>query len=257
MLHCDAETLALVALGEPLADDERRHLRQCPRCQTELDQNKAVVATGRSVTPQDRPTEPPPAVWSAISRELGLSAAVTPFVPDETDDVERGQVIELARHRKRERDTKRRASWFAAAAAVAGIALGAVGATALDQQQDPSTVIAQSELTGVPADAGGSPLVNASMSGTARIVDTDGQDYAEVDARGLPPIDGYYEVWLIRSDLSGMISLGALTAGSQGRFVIPPGTDLASFTILDVSVEPFNGDPTHSKQSVLRGTIST
>lgn len=256
MLHCDAETLALVALGEPLADDERNHLRQCPRCQTELDQNKAVVATGRSVTEQDIPSQPPPGIWSAISQELGLGADVTPFVPDTADDAERGQVIELARHRSRERATKRRASWFAAAAAAAGIAIGAVGATALSQDQQPSTLIAESSLAGVPADAGGSPLVNASMSGTARIVDTDGQDFAEVDARGLPQVDGYYEVWLIRSDLSGMISLGALTAGSQGRFAIPVGTDLSSFTIVDVSVEPLNGDPTHSKQSMLRGTLS-
>lgn len=256
MLHCDAETLALVALGEPLADDERRHLRECVRCQTELDQNKAVVATGRSVTRADRPVEPPPTVWAAISQELGFSADVAPFIPDGSDTAERGQVVALARYRQRERATKRRASWLAAAAAVVGIALGAVGASMIGQQEAAGTLIAESALSAVPIDAGGSPLVTASMSGTARIVDTDGQDYVEVDARGLPEVDGYYEVWLIRSDLSGMISLGALTAGSQGRFVIPPGTDLSAFTIIDVSVEPLNGDPTHSKESVLRGTLS-
>ncbi len=52
-----------------------------------------------------------------------------------------------------------------------------------------------------------------------------------------------------------MISLGALTAGSQGRFTIPAGTDLSVYTIVDVSVEPLDGDPAHSKESLLRGTL--
>jgi anti-sigma-K factor RskA len=52
-----------------------------------------------------------------------------------------------------------------------------------------------------------------------------------------------------------MIALGALTSGSQGRFTIPPGTNLAQYTIVDVSVESFDGDPAHSKQSMLRGTL--
>lgn len=243
MLHCDADTLALVALGEPLSDDERSHLRLCARCQAELDQNRAVVGTGRSVTADDIPVEPPAAVWSAISKELGLDKDVEPFVPS-------AEVVYLADRRR----PARRATWLVAAA-VAGIAVGALGAAWIGQEQTNGTVVAMSELATVPADAGGSELVNASMSGSARIVDTDGQDYAEVDARGLPVIDGYYEVWLIRSDLSGMISLGALSAGSRGRFVIPEGTDLTQYTILDVSVEPLNGDPGHSKKSVLRGTI--
>lgn len=255
MLHCDAETLALVALGEQLADDERRHLRACLRCQAELDQNKAVAATGRSVTPHDMPVEPRAMVWKAVADELGLGPDVAPFVPS-PDPAARAQAASLSEQRHRHRLGRgSRTAWWAAAAAVAGIAVGALGAAWAVQQQASGTLVAQSALQTVPADAGGWELVSDRMSGTARIVDTDGQDYAAVDARGLPAVDGYYEVWLIRSDLSGMISLGALTAGSQGRFVIPPGTDLSQFTIIDVSVEPLNGDPTHSKQSVLRGML--
>ena len=255
MLHCDGETLALVALGDPLADDERRHLAVCARCQTELDQNRAVVASGRRVEPADEPTDPPPALWSAISQELGLTAGLAPFVPDDEDGRERSEVIALAEYRQRLRTGRRRTVWIAAAAAVVGIALGAVSVTATTAT-DAGTVIAESRLAVVPIDAGGSNLAGPGLAGTARIIDTDGQDFAEVDARGLPNVDGYYEVWLIKSDLSGMISLGALTSGSQGRFAIPVGTDLSVYTIVDVSLEHLDGDPAHSKESLLRGSLN-
>jgi anti-sigma-K factor RskA len=259
MLHCDAETLALIALGEPLADDERRHLAECARCQSELDQNRAVVASGRRVEAADQPQDPPDAVWAAISGELGLDPDLSPFVPDDADRAERAGVIALAERRRQRQSTQRRVTWIAAAASVAGIAVGALGVAALSGPSgaDPGTLIAESPLTVVPIDAGGSSRSTQDMAGTARIVQSEGEDYAEVDARGLPPVEGYYEVWLIKSDLSGMVSLGALTAGSQGRFTIPTGTDLSIYTIVDVSVENLDGDPTHSKESMLRGVLET
>jgi anti-sigma-K factor RskA len=255
MLHCDEETLALVAFGEPLDDDDRNHLKHCLRCRTELDQFQSVVTTGRSITAEDIPAQPPAGLWEGIAGELGLGAEVTPFIPDPADSARRAEVVQLAQYRRQERGLRRRSTWLAVAASVVGIAIGAIGATALSGSNDPGTVVAESQLATVPVSAGGSADITGDMSGTARIYDTDGQDYVEVDARGLPEIDGYYEVWLIKGDLSGMISLGALTAGSQGRFTIPPGTDLQQFTIIDVSVEPLNGDPTHSKESVLRGSL--
>jgi len=254
MLHCDDETLALVALGDSLADDERRHLRDCVRCQTALDQNKALVSTGRQIGPDDWPSEPGPQVWDSIAAELGLGADVAPFVPDDADVVERAKVIALADRRRGARRSRRHTALAAVAASVAGIAVGALGVAAVST--DPAaTVVAESQLTVVPIDAGGSELSGADVSGEARIVDTDGQDFAEVDASGMPAVDGYYEVWLIKSDLSGMISLGALTAGSQGKFTIPAGTDLTEYTIVDISVESLDGDPLHSRESLLRGSI--
>lgn len=259
MLHCDAETLSLVAIGEPLADDERRHLGDCARCQSELDQYRAVVSTARQVVPADRPQDPPPAIWDAIAEELDLSEGVRPFVPDADDRAERAEVIALAERRKQRRQHQRRTTLVAAAAAVVGVTLGAVGASTISSEttgSDPSgALVAQSELSVVPIADGGSALAADGLAGTARIIDDEGQDFAEVDARGLPEVDGYYEVWLIKSDLSGMLSLGALTAGSQGRFTIPAGTDLSQFTIVDVSLEPLDGDPTHSRESLLRGII--
>ena len=47
-----------------------------------------------------------------------------------------------------------------------------------------------------------------------------------------------------------MVSLGPLDR-ARGHGV-PAGLDPASFSIVDVSLEPFDGDPTHSGDSLLR-----
>jgi hypothetical protein len=41
-----------------------------------------------------------------------------------------------------------------------------------------------------------------------------------------------------------------------GRFVIPPGVATDSFPIVDLSIEPADGVPTHSGKSVLRGELA-
>jgi hypothetical protein len=72
-----------------------------------------------------------------------------------------------------------------------------------------------------------------------------------------PAPDGTYrEVWLLRPDVSGLVSLGMLE-GDQGRFDLPDGLDLADYPVVDVSEEHFDGDPAHSGDSVVRGDLST
>jgi hypothetical protein len=44
-------------------------------------------------------------------------------------------------------------------------------------------------------------------------------------------------------------------SGTESRFVIPTGLDLAEYPIVDVSREPFDGDPAHSSDSIARGTL--
>ena len=74
MQHCEDETLALIALGESGTSDDEAHVRQCPRCQSRLDQLSAVVAATRAVTQDDRPLAPPDHVWDSIVEELGLGS---------------------------------------------------------------------------------------------------------------------------------------------------------------------------------------
>jgi hypothetical protein len=51
-----------------------------------------------------------------------------------------------------------------------------------------------------------------------------------------------------------MVSLGPLRA--DGRYAIPDGVDVRAFPVVDVSIEPLDGEPTHSGRSVMRGVLS-
>ena len=66
---------------------------------------------------------------------------------------------------------------------------------------------------------------------------------------------GFYEVWLLARNGTSMISLGDLGPGHTGKFTMPPGVDLANYSRIDVSLQPFNGSTLHSRTSVVRGSL--
>jgi hypothetical protein len=41
------------------------------------------------------------------------------------------------------------------------------------------------------------------------------------------------------------------------EFPLPAGMDMQAFPVVDISVEQFDGDVTHSADSVVRGTLGT
>jgi anti-sigma-K factor RskA len=76
-----------------------------------------------------------------------------------------------------------------------------------------------------------------------------------VDTTGLPPADGFYEVWLLDLEQGRMVALGALDDTGRGRLTVPEGVRLGDYPEVDVSLEPDDGDPAHSGDSVLRGPL--
>ncbi|MGF1598092.1 MAG: anti-sigma factor [Acidimicrobiales bacterium] len=92
-----------------------------------------------------------------------------------------------------------------------------------------------------------------------------GDGWAELDGRELtvavegliPTDDAFYELWLLDldgSELRDLVSLGAI--GEDGTFEVPEGIDLDRFRVVDISIEPDDGDPTHSGDSILQGELA-
>jgi len=141
------------------------------------------------------------------------------------------------------------------AAGVAGLVAGLFGGLgggiwweSLQQQQVAAPVIAEARLDPFPGwNATGIATVEKAADGHREVV---------VDLTGVTSTAGLREVWLIKADASGLISIGLLD-GDTGHFSIPDGVDLAQFPLVDVSVEPDDGNPAHSGDSIVRGELRT
>jgi anti-sigma-K factor RskA len=223
--HCDAETLALLALGDPaVAAADRAHASTCPECASEVAQLADVVRTARdSDVPADL-EQPPPQVWGRIADELNLQP--------------------------RRAHPRRAAAVLVAAAAVVGILVGSGVTWVATRQPAPTVVVAQAQLD---------PLSAPRASGTAVVRRNAGaQRELVVQVTGLDPTPGtFFEVWLLDKGANRLVSLGVLQAGRTGTFVIPPSLDLSQYPVVDVSLQPLDGNPEHSGDSLVRGTLDS
>lgn len=227
--HCDEDELSIIALGEPARPEDEQHLQDCARCQSRLDQLTAVVASARSITDADRPVAPPLGTWEAIADELGLStpADVTP----------------ISRRARRGATT-----WLiAGAAAVAGIAIGAVVTAGVTGSAGSADLVASASLD---------PIDDSGFVGTASVEQTDSGAVLRITVPDLPAVeDGYYEVWMASPDTTTMVAIGTLNPGQEAAFPLPAGMAVTDFPVVDVSVEHFDGDAGHSAVSVVRGQL--
>lgn len=206
----------------------------------------------RSLTGDDLARdEPPPAVWAGIAARTGTAAADEPPSPPPLRPVEGGGPAAPPAPRHLSTGPVRGRAWGLAAAAAALVLVVVVGAVALarDGDDDGGSVVASAELEPLPDEPTG-----AASPTRADLVDHDGRLQLDLSTGDLPDADGFYEVWLIDTNVDGMVSLGP--ARADGTYSVPSGVDPAQFPIVDVSIEPPDGDPTHSGVSVLRGTLA-
>lgn len=229
--HIDPDDLSLLALGEHLEGVEEGHVVACQQCRDELDALRGVVSQARTIEPEDTPVAPPPRVWEAVAAELSIRAGAQPRAEQPT-----GRLL-----------GRSRTPLLAAAAALVGIVFGA-GLTALiaGNDDDGGQVVARTRLAALPDHSG---------SGEASVVGTGSARVLVLDVSGLTRGSGFYEVWLLDADAQRLVSLGLLD-GSTGRFPLPPQVDVAQFPVVDISLEPVDGDPAHSGDSVVRGTLT-
>jgi len=290
MRHIDPETLALLALGEQEGGpDADGHLRGCRQCTAEVARLREVVDLGRAAAPlRGTLTAPPPQLWDRIREGVAAGAAGSPVEPSAPPPVEDpsarngrssppgrpgteldprvepaaphpSEPAEVPRRRRpapggpaagtggpsrppsgpvRQGRRRRLLAGLGALVAVLGAAV------ALDVLPGRGTV-ATAALESLEPGAGGSVALVEDRTGRA----------VRIEDPQLADIDGYYEVWLASPELDRLVSLGPYVPGQVNR--VPAAVDLAAYPVLDVSIEPIDGDPTHSARSVLRGTLPT
>jgi hypothetical protein len=140
------------------------------------------------------------------------------------------------------------AGGFAALLLGAGIAIGTlIDGAGDDADPAPATTIALTPVGPGGGEARGELTVAGGAGETARL-----------KVSGLPPNgEDYYEAWLLGD--RGLVSLGAFRVGEdEGATVeLQLPVDPERYGSIDVSLEPDDGDPAHSTDSVLRGTVSS
>lgn len=250
MNHIDEETLALLAIGEVgPSGAQAEHLAACPTCRDELVDLRRVVSVARSAegVAMERPA---PAVWDRIATELGFDTAGSATAPSAARPAP-APVTDVAprRHgRVRRRTVALLTAGVGIVALVAGIGVGAV----LFRSDDPAaTVVSRTALDPLPGwnGAAGSAELERDAQGRLMLV-------VDLDHRATEGQAPLREVWMMRSDLRGLVSVGFLD-GDTGRFVVPSGVDPSRYPVVDVSAEADDGNPTHSGDSVVRGTLRT
>ncbi len=136
-----------------------------------------------------------------------------------------------------------RLGWVAAAVALVAVIGLTIG---LAQNHQGSTVVAQSTLHPLdgPPNASGSAIALAEGSNRVLTVHTG-------RLRSLSS-HTYYEVWLLDPATLKMLPVGVLPPSGTGTYNMDASL-MNGYSAVDVSLQANNGNPAHSKVSVLRG----
>ncbi len=257
MQHLDDDELILLALDEiPANQRAATHVDQCAQCGESLQSWRLTVGTARDADAELGPEPAPPHVWDAIAAELALltQEVLTPLDHQAAHAASRNPPMNARGQQPVSLDS-RRSRWVmpAMAAAIGAVISGLVVYFAVRDDVGPDTRDTKPQLEAV---ATLKPLLGGNESlGEAELVKSgNGVSWLQVQVKDLPVIEGSYEVWLLGVD-GKMVSLGVLAAG-EGNFALPQGIDTAAYSVVDISDEPADGNPAHSKNSVARGELA-
>src|SRR5918993_2909704 len=156
MSHPEEDVLVDLATGEQVDAAVTAHVTTCPRCSAEVSSLREVLFAVRE--PRPELVAAPPGVWHAVSAEIGRAEAAPELRPAATDlepssraaaeagrgapasPPASGEPVDLAA-RQRDRGRRRTPLMWIAAAAAAGLVVGAVGGLLADRTEQAPTAV--------------------------------------------------------------------------------------------------------------------
>ena len=230
MMHPDDETIVEFALAHVDDPSLEAHLLTCARCRTELEQTELVISAAQGLEHGAIELESPPGrVWAAINGELSADTWHEPT-----------------------RSPGTRTWWRPALGAAAGFAVGVAATVAVvvladDQQPPQSSTIASGTIE--PFEGQGS------TNGKAVVLRANGNRSVRIVLSTAPSGgDDFVEAWIFDPRTNGMVALGVMDKASE-TFAIPTSLDLATYDSIDLSLEPYDGNPAHSEISIAHATL--
>jgi anti-sigma-K factor RskA len=181
------------------------------------------------------PASPPVEVWAGIEERIAEPAPV----------------LSIAEHRRR----RPPAMWLLAAAAAVVVVVA--GAVVLVNRDTDEQVVSAAALTFDPSafDPRG-----AEARARAQLLDRDGSYSIRLTDTSFPSLtDDDLELWLIEPDADGnpvdVAPVSLVDPDGDGVYEVPEGLDPSTHFVVDISIEPRDGDSAHSGQSILRGAF--
>ncbi len=186
---------------------------------------------------------PPAGVWAGIQNQLDAEKSIKSSADGPVLSQTESVVTSLDHHRRK----RRPAGILLAAVAASVVAAIAVGSLL----QSDARIVGEVELATLNEDV---PSL-----GTATIIEDDGVTRLDIDFdTGLVGVEDTYELWIIDSNIDQMYSLGVIGSTGEGdnrSYELPEGVDIRDFPIVDISLEPNDGNPAHSGDSHFRGVL--
>ncbi|HKJ55391.1 MAG TPA: anti-sigma factor [Nitriliruptoraceae bacterium] len=200
--------------------------------------------TDRDVTDTEDTDEALDAADIAATPTPQTDAEPTAASPAGPPDAGPAKVVSLDERRAR-RTGGSPIAWMAAAAAAVVLVVGGIWVTTQPATEQVATFAMEPLDDRVATEVDGDVV----RDGDATVV--------ELDLTALPelPAGEFYELWLLDLDNGELVSLGEVDAATTTVPIEGP-VDATAFPVIDVSVEPADGEPAHSGDSVLRGPIT-
>lgn len=241
--HIDDAVLAGHVLDlDALTPEQQDHLGTCRRCRETMDAMHTVTAV---IADPPQMSQPSGDVWPRIEQQVpgaGSAPNLAAVVDAGSDAADHSDPAARLRSRLRR-------GLIIGVAAMVGVIAGVLGTITVTDLNNRDHVVERVRLHALPGKSGG---------GTAQLIKDNGVAMLRVAVEVPADPGAFHELWLINRDGRRMQDLGVLPPSGQASYPLPPvlRTGLRGYTIVDVSIEPFDGNPAHSHNSVVRGQLA-